>query len=511
MMLIERSFDRFGFADALTAENASVELSTRILRDYAISSVPCAEAPFAFDSERLAVLAYKGAMERVRERFWTTSFLGSGFWGDAKDDIVSANIRMVNNCRALDVVVRRLFLLSLPAEEEIQRIQDQRILLLKCEDLDGLARFDRRFVNLARSIEELSYHGCDVRIVHDAERLHRALPEELNAETRDTEFAIYDDWRFDVFQGELFGAIQSVRCYTPAMARFASYRDRLTRYFESLWRRSRPIDGFLNRLRTTVEYSSCRIDYPVSWLVRYDDALPREDEALKIEELSSVRIELLRLGRWGHVRRFLDVGTCTGRYLVALRDAVVPGGIILGVDNDVDCVRFTQAKLRREAADERRFRVERHDFCLPEAPSSHSFDLITCMLGTILHFQRNGGDRPPYNDAFQRALGKFADLLAPNGLLFFTVWSEQACRDLRLLSIYSQEDKCRLARTAINDDELRERLACVGLRPLVPIPLQDRLVLYRCERDRAIAASRLSSRDVQGEEAHKEIGHAECG
>lgn len=490
MTMLERNFDGFGFADALAAAQASVELSTRILRDYAASKVPHAEAPFAFESQRLAVLAYKGAMERVRECFWTTTFLGSGFWCDADGDILDANIRMMRNSRRVGAVVRRLFLLTLPPEEEIQRIQDQRILLLKCDDSEGLARFDQRMANLARNIAQLSHNGCDVRIVHNSDRLHHALPAELNADPRDTEFAIYDDWRFDLFQGGLFGTIQSVRCYTPAMACFAAYRDRLMQYFEGLWQRSTPIEGFLDRLRTTIEYSSSRIDYPVSWLVRYDDALPREDEALKIEELSSVRVELVRLGRWGQIRRFLDVGTCTGRYLVALRDAVVPDGIILGVDNDIDCVRFTQAKLRRELAGEQRFRVERHDFCAPEPLASHGFDLITCMLGTILHFEHRGDGRQPYDDAFQRALNKFAGLLAPDGLLFFTIWTEQAGRDLRLLSIYSEDDKRRLARTVIAEDELRARLACAGLRWLAPIVLQDRLVLYRCERDGSIAARR---------------------
>lgn len=486
--MLERNFDAFGFADALTAAQASVELITRTLRDYATSKIPYAVAPLYFDSQNLAVLAYKGAMERVRARFWTTTFLGSGFWCDADGDILDANIRMMANCRRAGAAVRRLFLLTLPSEEEIQRIHDQRILLLKCEDFDGLARFDQRMANLARNIALLSHHGCDVRVVHDSEGLHRGLPADLNADPRDTELAIYDDWRFDLFQGGLFGTIQSVQCYTPAMTCFSAYRDMLARYFEALWEKSTPIQGFLDRLRENVEYSSSRIDYPVSWLVHYDHALPREDEALKIEELSSVRLELIRLGRWGHIRRFLDVGTCTGRYLFSLRDAVETNGMILGVDNDIDCVRFTQAKVRRELGSEARFRIERHDFRAPELPSTHRFDLITCMLSTFLHFERQEGDGPPYDDVFQRALEKFARLLTEDGLLFFSVWTEEACRDLRLLSIYSEEDKRRLAKTAISQDGLRQRLEDAGLRTLAPILLQERLLLYRCERSRVMAS-----------------------
>jgi SAM-dependent methyltransferase len=472
----------FGFAEALIAAQASIEESSRVLRSYGASQIPCTDAPIHFDSRSISVLAYKSAIERVKERFWTTTFLGSGFWSGTDGDILEANIRMMANCRRTGAIVRRLFLLTLPPEEEIQRVQDERMLLRKCEDFDGLARFDRRIANLSANIHRLFQHGCDVRVVHDAERLHRHLPAELSIDSRDTEFAIYDDWRFDLFQGGLFGTIQSVRGYTPVMTRFRAYRDELACYFEKLWEKSASIEGFLDRLHKAVEYSSTRIDYPMSWLVRYDHALPREDEALKIEELTGVRVELVRLGRWGRIQRFLDVGTCTGRYLISLRDAVGANGVILGVDNDIDCVRFTQAKVRRELEDDRRFQIERHDFCAPEPPSTHSFDLITCMLGTICHFEWQAADGPPYDDAFQRALDKFARLLTEDGLLFFSVWTEGACRDLRLLSIYSEEDKRRLAKAVIPRKELRRRLESARLQTLAPILLQDRMELYRCER-----------------------------
>jgi SAM-dependent methyltransferase len=317
--------------------------------------------------------------------------------------------------------------------------------------------------------------------VHDPERLDGKLPAGLNADLRDTEFAIYDDWRFDLFQGGLIGTIQSVRGYTPAMTCFSAYRDALAGYFQELWEKSTPVAGFLDRLRKNAEYSSNRIDYPVNWLVHYDHALPREDETLKIEELSAVRVDLMRLGLWGNIRHFLDVGTCTGRYPFALSDAVKPGGTIMGVDNDIDCVRFTQAKVRRELGRESRFRIEHHDFRAPEPPSTQQFDLITCMLSTLLHFDRLEENCPPYDDSLQRALEKFARLLTPDGILFFSVWTEEACRDLQLLSIYSEEDARRLAGAAVSQRELRDRVECAGLRMLAPIRLQNRLDLYRCE------------------------------
>jgi hypothetical protein len=55
-----------------------------------------------------------------------------------------------------------------------------------------------------------------------------------------------------------------------------------------------------------------------------------------------------------------------------------------------------------------------------------------------------------------------------------------------LLSIYSEEDKRRLAKAVISQDELQQRIACAGLRALPPILLQNRLVLYRCARSSVV-------------------------
>src|SRR5947199_3328743 len=74
----------------------------------------------------------------------------------------------------------------------------------------------------------------------------------------------------------------------------------------------------------------------------------------------------------------LDVGTCTARYLMALRDAIRPDGEILGIDVDLDCVRFARWNLRQQCADDARLHVERQDFCAEEFAPKVPFDLITC-------------------------------------------------------------------------------------------------------------------------------------
>lgn len=476
------TYSGFGFSEALRSAQAALDGGKELLARYEQTKTANADVPLSFDSRSLSVLAYKSAIERVRERFWTTTFLGSEFWSGNDSEILRANIQMMASRGQTDLSVLRLFLLPLPAEEEIQRLQDERILLRKCEDFDGLERFDQRIATLVENIKQLSQHGCDVRVIHYPDQQPGRLPAELNLNPRDTEIAIYDDWRFDLFPGGLTGTIRGIRGYTPIMTRFTAYRDAVVDFFQQLWKIAKPIEVFLAQLQKALEYSSMRIDYHTGWLARYDHALPREDEALKVEELSSVRTILTHLGRWGNLNGLLDVGTCTGRYPISLRNAVRAGGLILGVDNDIDCVRFTQAKVRHELKNDHRLRIERHDFCTPELPSDQSFDLITCMLGTICHFERQATEGSPYADAFQGALNKFARLLTRNGVLFFSVWTEEACQSLRLLSNYSEEDKQRLAKTAIPRDELIQRLAAAGLLVSAPICLQDRMELYRCER-----------------------------
>jgi len=471
----------FGFTEALQSAQHSLDKNKQLLHDYLESRRPSAEEPIHFDSERLSILAYTSAIEGVRERYWTTTFLSSGFWCSLNEGVLNANLRLLEDRKSTGASVRRLFLLPVPPAEELQRLQEERILLRKCQDVEGLARFDQKFANLAENIQKLLKSGCDIRIAHGAEHLLPSLPAELRFEPGDTELAIYDDWRFDLFQGGSSGTIKGVRGHTPATARFIQNRDQVVEYFERLWERSQSINEFLDRIRKLIEYSSTRIEYDMSWLVRYDHALPREDEALKVAELSSVQVELTRLLRWGDIRRFLDVGTCTARYPLSLRDAVRADGDIMAVDNDMDCVRFSQEKVQRESGNDTRFKIKCHDFRSTELPSERKFDLITCMMGTLSHFDHAPWGNPPPEDALQQAIGNFARLLDKDGLLFFTVWTEKACRELRLLGIYTEEDRQRLALTSISRQELKQRLEAVGLKVSAPLLLQDRMDLYRCE------------------------------
>lgn len=469
----------FGLGAMLRQAQADLRAAADLLAGYAATRRPNSDRPFVCDSRKLCVLSYTEALGRVQRRFWTTSFLSSGFWSRLDDEILGANLRLLGQLQKSGVATRRLFLLPLTPEDEIQRWQDERMLLRKSGDADGLARFDTRFANLCRNIEGLLAHGCDVRVIHDAGERFRGLPPQLRFDGRDSELTLYDDWRVDVFRGGRSGIIESVDSFTPAMWGFADLRAGVEAYFDALWQAAKPVSTLLERIREAIEYSSSRIDYRSSWLARYDHGLPPADELLKAVELSTVKTELQRLARWGKIRRHLDVGTCTGRYPVSLRDAVDPAGEIVGIDNDMDCINYARWNLQHGAQNDPRLRFERVDFCAEPGKIEGTFDLITCMLGTVIHFRRSGA-APPYDDPFQRALEKFGALLNDGGVLFLSVWSEAACRDLNLLSIYTEDDKRRLAEWTPSAAELQSRLTAAGLAFERPYQLESRMELYRC-------------------------------
>jgi SAM-dependent methyltransferase len=299
---------------------------------------------------------------------------------------------------------------------------------------------------------------------------------------RDSELAIYDDFRIDVFDGGRHGVIHSVRSYSPLFQYFPAYLTAAINYFDELWGRADPMAEFIEDLQDVVDYAESKIDYESNWLAIYEYALPQEDEGLKTIELARVE-EVLReetKKRDDEITRYLDIGTCTGRYPIQLRSWVAPDGKILGVDEDYDCIRFAQANVQRKCPDEKRIEISQRDFVARELEIRGKFDLITCMLGTLSHF---GWDRSrTYQDRLQKALSRMAALLSDKGLLFLGTWSEYACKNHKMLEIYSQADRERLAEWSPNTAELENRLTAVGLKVVERAQPELRLDLTWCRR-----------------------------
>jgi hypothetical protein len=214
----------------------------------------------------------------------------------------------------------------------------------------------------------------------------------------------------------------------------------------------------------------------------YEFGLPHEDEDVKTVEIHRVQEILRNRGLWGNIKRYLDVGTCTARYPLTLRDAVVQGGEILGVDDDPDAVRFARGQCRDRAPGDTRIKIQQIDFAARDIPDiGGKFNLITCMLGTLSHF---GWDKnTSFEDTLQLVLGRFAGLLSREGLLVLGNWSQNAKNKQELLSIYRTSDRRRLAAWTPDTDELKERLNIAGFVVLEQNQLiTGRLDLFVCQR-----------------------------
>jgi SAM-dependent methyltransferase len=439
------------------------------------------DAPFFFDSAEACISTYVEALGHVRERFWTTTRLHSGFWTVRDPRIIEANARMMRRVRARGNAVRRLFLLDQPPERVAQAYRDQRVLLDQLGNHEELERLDDAFETLKQNLRALEADGCELRVTHDADGRYRTLPEGMAWRPDDSELAIYDRFRVDAFGGGRTGRITNVRSFSRVMRGFEEHLAVAETFFSELWEKADAMARYLARLDRAVAASKNRIAYRSNWLARYEYALDAEDEALKTAEARSLAEALRTRGRWGRLGRCLDVGTCTGRYLLFLRDAVRPGGRIVGLDDNLQCVQFARANVEREAPDDPRIRILHGDFGARRLPLDDApFHLITCMMSTLSHFGRDRNDR--FDDALQATLRRMRRLLEPGGVLVFSLWSGEACRTRRFLAIYRPEDDRRLTAWTPGAEETARRLAAAGFAQVERLRPDPRLDLWICER-----------------------------
>jgi SAM-dependent methyltransferase len=411
--------------------------------------------PLVFDSTEAALSTYAEALARVENRFWTTTFLSSGFWNSPQPNVLSANNRMMNRLGRSQGQARRLFLLDAEPEVTLSSVRSDRIYLRTNGRSRELRRSASEFEHIKRNVRRMVATGCEVRVTFDSRDLHSALPPELLDDPGDSELAIYDRFRVDSFAGGSVGRVLRVKSFCPTVADFETYLSAAESYFDDLWQDAQPIDGFLDAMQRSFDSARTHIDYESNWLTHYEFDLDRVDTRLKETEAARVRAALTVTERWGMVGRYLDIGTCTGRYLLLMRDAVRPDGELLGVDEDLDCVRFTEAALDRRCPDDTRIRIECSDF-LTMPPDAGPFDLVTCMLGTLSHFGWNRSLN--HDDALQDALVLMRSQLAHDGLLILGTWSQLACERHAMLKIYRDSDRRRLAQWTPPIEELHTRL-----------------------------------------------------
>jgi SAM-dependent methyltransferase len=436
-----------------------------------------------FDLARACVSTYADAMNCVRRRFWTTTYLTSGFWSTNDQDVINANARLVERAgQGCDL--RRLFLVPRDPELEMEAQRDKRLWLRRTGEDDERRRLDDGLDALSRNIKAQLRQGFEVRVTSDERAAWGQLPRDIDFEPNDSEIAIYDDFRFDVFSGGRIGRIHSVHCYTDLTADFQGFLGPAIEYFEELWAGAKPADAFIEDLQRVRREVDAQIDYEPHWLAQYEFALSTDDEDLKRVEMHRVLEILRRHKKEGEVGDCLDIGTCTGRYPICLRQRPVaaPGSRVIGIDADPDCVRFAAAIVRKNQLQDS-ISIRKVDVLHEAWPIEGEFDVVTCMLGTLSHF---GQDlKANHDDDLQHALKRMADVLAPGGLLFLSNWSEEACTTKKMLEIYRPLQRVRLARWTVPPHELRTRLRQVGLRVIDEAQPDVRLDLFTCVREGA--------------------------
>jgi len=116
---------------------------------------------------------------------------------------------------------------------------------------------------------------------------------------------------------------------SPLFQYFPAYLTAAVNHFNELWTKADSMAEFIENLQDAVDYTESNIDYESSWLAIYEYALPQEDEELK------TTIEPCESGggptegdqnQAVEITRYLDIGTCTGRYPIQLRSWVTPNG-----------------------------------------------------------------------------------------------------------------------------------------------------------------------------------------
>ena len=483
--LHEEIFDAtLGYRVTLQRQRQELAAIVTNLQLYEGEKKPRFPRPLLFDSSDAALWTHSEALDLVQHRFWATTFLSSEFWISNSPEIIEANAKMTERLRRSGGQARRLFLLDQPNAMVAEAYRQHRITQRLVQKDDELRRLARQFDSLKRNFRRIINEGFEVRVVYDANQRFQSLGKML-PDPSDSELAIYDDFRVDVFGGGRIGTIRGAHSYSGLIRNFPGYLRAAEQYFQDLWEDAGPMESFLEQLQEAVDSAQAKIDYTTNWIAKCEFNLDQEDKDLRTAEHKRVEEVLRDQGRWGKVRRYLDVGTCTGRYLIDLREAVAPDGDIIGMDEDNDCVRVAGNNVKLHCPDDARIRIVERGFGAMELMPEGPFDLITCMLGRLSHFC---WDRPqittkPFDDLLQRILERMSALLSDDGLLFLGTWSSSARRNRHMLKIYTDIDQQRLAEWTPDAYELRERLTQAGLQVVMQFEPDTRLDLVVCQRE----------------------------
>jgi SAM-dependent methyltransferase len=187
--------------------------------------------------------------------------------------------------------------------------------------------------------------------------------------------------------------------------------------------------------------------YEDGWLEEFEHAQGR-DLALQVEEMSAFDTLVSACDDRMRARsafRYLDIGTCTGRYLMWALDKGF--GAVHGLDSSQHAVAFSRRKLQGLA------RIVQADILVEgigEKLSLTDMDLVSIMFGTFNHFSRAQQ---------QIVLCNARACLREGGSLVISSWQPGKCD----FSIYDATARDLLASRGLSLTELRASVAAWDL------------------------------------------------
>ncbi len=435
-------------------------------------------------NEELLVKLYINGLKSVEERFWTTTYLSSGFWSHKSREIINSNNDLLNRLSSKqDSNVRRLFLLKRDYEDELRTLRKKLVDYKNRKDgIKVFKEFQSNFYRLRNICNLFKENGCEIRFVHDSNSIYKELQSFISKD--DTEIAIYDNFRIDFFDGGARRKITGLKTIASYHLDFRDILQSAERYFEFLWNEALDIDVLLEDYSEIFIYYEKKIDYTLKKLLDFDSDESTSDAILKSSEFEVV-YEHLKLNL-NSIKSYLDIGTCTGRYLLELKNILSEETIIYGIDSDPDCIDFTKLKLKIYKKLGRKtdnIFVLQKDILNPQL--SIDFDnlnLITCMLGTLSHFGWDIRNDDNYNDDLQYALIKMKSLLSDSGQLILSNWSEIGLAT-KMLSIYSDTDRKLLRSGTVSKSELKKRLLELNLQFKIAQTKDRKLDIFICTKN----------------------------
>lgn len=469
--------------DTYGINNSIIKYKDNLDRKLKSITVQNQQETLQFD-EKLIVNLYVNGLNNVKERFWTTTYLSSGFWVHKTANIINANLNMLKRLkRNPKADVKRLFLIRREFHDE-KEILSKKLVDYKNRKggIEYFKKLKANFETLSENCHDLLKEGCQIKFVHDSMLAYRTVNNYITVD--DTEIAIYDDFRIDFYDGGRLRKITGLKTVANYHQEFPNVISNSEKYFKRLWKDASDIKDLLKEYKKVFDYYENKVDYTFQKIVKFDNDTNKSDADLKKSELTQVISYIKRFAYADKTQRYLDIGTCTGRYLFKLSTILNKQCNIYGFDSDPDCIKYISVKnkiLKSVGKARKNLSVLKKDFLLDNIKEEfEAFDLITCMLGTLSHFGWNLKDN--FKDDLQKALEVMSSILSDKGVIILSNWSQIGIQRDNLLSIYSQNDNRLLKEGTESRSRLIKRLQKLSLEYEILHDDQRRLDIFFCKK-----------------------------